>query len=511
MPGSSARRTSDAGPGPDETVDRCDLCVVGAGVAGLNALFVAGRYLSREQTVILVDRRHRLGGMWVDTYPYVRLHQPHGMFTAGNITWTLGRERSYLATKPEVLDHLDHCLDVIKERVHVDELFGWSLESEDEVDGVVRVVCRAADGRRRVIETRRLIKAFGAQVVPNEPLELSSTRVRSVSPDYCDVRGDEMRADRAPIWIIGGGKTAMDTAHAVVTGYPGREVNIVAGSGTYFISRDRTLPNGFRRWVGGALLSRIGCELARRFDGVNETETAAWMRATHGTWFTPETGNFLLGLLSESENATIAAGVTDVVIDHLVDAVDRDDGVELLFRSGASRPIPAGSWIVNCTGYLVRHESPYEPYVSDSGAVMSINLRSATLHLTTYMGYFMTHLMFSDKLQQTPLYELDAFDLRRKSNAVFPYAVFTLAQYNLSLLSDALPGSAFRDCGLDPDRWYPMPRRMLAGAQFLLSHRRDREHHRQTLDTLRDRFAIRCGPLPTTPEERSATETADVG
>jgi cation diffusion facilitator CzcD-associated flavoprotein CzcO len=48
-------------------VERCDVCIVGAGVAGLNALFVASQYLSRDQKVILVDRRERVGGMWVDT------------------------------------------------------------------------------------------------------------------------------------------------------------------------------------------------------------------------------------------------------------------------------------------------------------------------------------------------------------------------------------------------------------------------------------------------------------
>src|SRR6185295_16329520 len=98
------------------TVERCDVCIVGAGIAGLNALFVASRYLSRDQKVILVDRRERVGGMWVDTYPYVRLHQPHPMFTAGNIEWTLGQDRSYLATKGEVLDHFQYCLDVINQR-----------------------------------------------------------------------------------------------------------------------------------------------------------------------------------------------------------------------------------------------------------------------------------------------------------------------------------------------------------------------------------------------------------
>ena len=83
----------------DVAVESCDVCIVGAGVAGLNALFVASQYLSRDQKVILVDRRERVGGMWVDTYPNVRLHQPHQFFTAGNIKWTLGRGRSYLATK----------------------------------------------------------------------------------------------------------------------------------------------------------------------------------------------------------------------------------------------------------------------------------------------------------------------------------------------------------------------------------------------------------------------------
>ena len=136
----------------DGAVESCDVCIVGAGIAGLNALFAASRYLSRDQKVILIDRRARVGGMWVDTYPYVRLHQPHPMFTAGNIKWTLGQDRSYLATKGQVLDHFQHCLNVIQERVQVDEYLGWAFESDDEVDGIVRVTCRSSDGHSLVIE-----------------------------------------------------------------------------------------------------------------------------------------------------------------------------------------------------------------------------------------------------------------------------------------------------------------------------------------------------------------------
>ena len=144
-------------PGRDVAVESCDVCIVGAGIAGLNALYVASRYLSRDQKVILIDRRERVGGMWVDTYPYVRLHQPHGLFTAGNIKWTLGKDRSYLATKREVLDHFEHCLNVIKQRVQVDELFGWALESHDETDGIVRITCKSVDGHHLVVEAKRLV------------------------------------------------------------------------------------------------------------------------------------------------------------------------------------------------------------------------------------------------------------------------------------------------------------------------------------------------------------------
>jgi hypothetical protein len=476
-------------------VETCDVCIVGAGLAGLNALFVASQYLSRDQKVILIDRRRRVGGMWVDTYPYVRLHQPHGMFTAGNIKWTLGQERSYLATKGEVLDHFAYCLEVIKQRVRVDELFGWEFQSDQELDGKVQIICRSLDGKQVVVEANRLIKAYGFRVTPNDPLEFSSARVESVSPDSCDMRCGEIRASDAPVWIVGGGKTAMDTAHALITECPGREVNLVAGSGTYFFSRDRLLPVGVRRWLGGTPVSNLARESARRFDGRNEQEVASWLRAQYGVWSTPETGNLLFGVLSESENMTIGVGLNDVIMDYLVDIVDRGAATELVFRSGATKAITPGSWIVNCTGYVLKTDYPYEPYVSDGGAAVSIQARSATLHLTSLMAYFLTHLLFLGKIRDVPLYELDAHDIRSKAPAAAPYALLSLLQHNTSLIADIVPTKVFLDCGINLDRWYPLPRRMVATAGFMRAHRREREHCRRALDTLRERFDIRCGPV----------------
>lgn len=475
-------------------VVRCDVAIVGAGLAGINALFVASRYLSRDQTVVLIDRRKRSGGMWLDTYPYLRLHQPHRLFTAGNIKWTLGEDRPHLANRNEVLGHFDHCLDVIKRRVRVEEFFGWTVDSYDETDQIARITCRSDDAHQMVIEADRLINADGYGVVPNSPLALSSSRVRSVSPDDWDMRGDAMRSSDAPIWVVGGGKTGMDTADALIQEYPGRKVNLVAGSGTWFLNRDRCFPTGARRWTSGRLATSITEEVAMRFDGTNESEVGDWWRTNWGTWSTPAPGSFNGASMSEGESHRIAAGLSEVAMDHVVDVLDRDGATEILFRSGATRTIAPGSWIVNCTGYLFR-DRPYEPYASRSGRVISIQPRSATFPLSSWMGFLTTHLLFADKIRDAQLYELDLVDLRQKSKAALWPAMMSLGQHNMSLVMDNVPPKALLDLGFDLDRWFPLPRRMVQTARFMIGHRRKREHHRRTLDTLRERFDVRCGTL----------------
>ena len=183
-------------------------------------------------------------------------------------------------------------------------------------------------------------------------------------------------------------------------------------------------------------------------------------------------------------------------MDRFIDVVDEPGAPLMTLGSGATRAVTPGSWIVNCTGYLLRDLEPYEPYISPTGRVLSIQPRSATLHLTSYMAYFMTHMLFLGDVAHAPLYELDAVDLRRKSKLALPFGLLVVAQYNLSVMYERLPTRVFLDCGLNVDRWYPLTRQMLGSLRFVATHRRDRKSAKRTLDTLRDRFDIRCGPLP---------------
>jgi hypothetical protein len=477
--------------------ERYDVVIVGAGIAGLNALVVASTYLSRTDRVLLVDRRDRVGGMWVDTYPYVRLHQPHPFFTAGDIPWTLGEDRAYLATKHEVLDHFAHCLDVVRGRVQLDLWFGTEYVDHEVVEGLIRVSCRNAGGGRRVAMASRFVKATSLEIKANDPYPVSSSRVNSVTPEG-DVREGEIARSDAPVWILGGGKTGMDTARTMIVRYPGREINMLAGSGTFFINRDRAFPTGRRRWWGGQRGYPVFRDWAMRFDGSNQHDVMSWIRSRSGTCLsvTPQANHFLFGQMSPSEASTIRAGLTHVVMDHLLDAVDSNGEVEMQLRSGATRRIQPGSWVVNCTGHFFRGQPlPYTPYVSGDGRVAAISPRSGVALLSSFAGYFTSHLLMLDKLADLPLYELDSETLGRADRDAWACALVAVHMHNLAVMFDEVPRAVFAGNGLDFERWFPVPRQMLTSVQFAREHRQVREHTEAALDRVREVHGVRCGPL----------------
>jgi hypothetical protein len=73
-----------------------DYLVVGAGALGM--AFVDSLIEHSEADVVMVERRHRPGGHWLDSYPFVQLHQPSRYY--GVASTPLGQDR----LEPEGID-----------------------------------------------------------------------------------------------------------------------------------------------------------------------------------------------------------------------------------------------------------------------------------------------------------------------------------------------------------------------------------------------------------------------
>lgn len=479
--------------------DQFDLCIVGAGYAGLNAAFVASQYLPATARVLVLDRHEQPGGMWNDAYSYVRLHQPYRMFTAGNIPWTLGRERSYLATRDEVAAHLRHCFDVISKRFDFDARWGWECLDRREDGGWVVVTARGPDGEVHTFRADRFIEATGFNVEANDPLPLTSRQVRSIAPRQLEDSGLLRAGHTHPVWVIGSGKTAMDTILALVRANPARPISMVTGTGTFFFNRDLVTPTGLKRWTGGVIYGSIFEGAAERFDGTNAAQVNEWCREWCGisALADPVPAHFLLAFTSEREVTEVINAVSDVIRDHLTDVVDDPSGPAMLLRSGARHPIPPGTWVINCTGHLTPREERYVPYVSRSGKAMSINLTSTVFGPTAVSAYFLSHLFFLDKLADAPLYELDMNALGRNA----PEAVLAVwsahVQHNLSVVMERVPMKVFQKFKLDFNQWYPLPRQIPGLVRMMRTHKRNRPHQRQALDSFSKHAHVRCGILST--------------
>lgn len=486
------------GPDKTETLE-CELCILGAGVAGLNALFAASRQLQGHQQIVMVDRRAAPAGMWRDVYSYVRLHQPHPMFTAGNIAWQGQSDPAHLADKREVVDHLQHCFDVLAARTQLTPRFGHEyLGHDDSGTGALPVTVhlrRLEDGAEVTVRARRLIKAFGYDIETNEPLKLSSKAVLSLSPDHCDLLGPEVTQAAGDVYVIGGGKTGMDTAHKLVRHSPGSSVRLLIGAGTMFSNRDTIAPRGLRRYWGGAPALEAFLDVAACFNGRNEVEAMALFRRKYGVSLDDDCRRFVFGVLSERENDEIRRGVREIIRDHLVDIVDGSDGPEMLLRSGARRAVKPGSVVLNATGYLKPDRRAYEPYLSTTGNVLSIQPTSAVHFLSSQAAYFLSHLFLADKLAGLPLYEVDATQLRDASRDAFPAAMMTHMLHNTSIIIKNLPRWVLDENGLNTMLVFPKHRRLLTIARFIRFLKRHPDHLPKSLDVVRERFGVRLGPI----------------
>ena len=189
---------------------QADYLVVGAGALGMGFTDALIDH-SEGARVVMVDRRHSVGGHWLEAYPFVRLHQSSCFYgvastlLGGGALQTSGPEAGLQerASQPEITSYFARILDRLVRTDRV-EFFPNS-----DFDGHRTVTSRISGDRFEVPESCRIVNAhYLAPTIPaEEPPPFAVTdgaRVVAVN--------DLARLEVAPSQyvIVGSGKTATD-------------------------------------------------------------------------------------------------------------------------------------------------------------------------------------------------------------------------------------------------------------------------------------------------------------
>lgn len=418
-----------------------ELVIVGAGLSGVTALTVARNYIAQPKKIIIADARSRYGGHWVDTYDFVRLHQPYFIYTAYNQPWALTEDRSHLATRKEVLHHLED----VGRRAAPYELFGHRyighvplVGNEDLLEVTfVRVNAGKGDkdddggtgdgvGEQRqqhcdgaAVHENEVIKIRTKRLIHGAPflhrgakaLHISSSRATSIDIRQLsfDIKSNNGNKSNTHYILVGGGKSALDAACHIHDNcdVDRTALSIIIGDGVAFLRRGEVYP---ALWLGRQILATdklsVTVDAVRRWDGENQREVLRDMvrrGAMISTVNDPASCHY--GVLGDEEMWKIQRVVTNLVRGHMCDVVDScddddddennsgsvdvllsklsaDDGdhgdtVRVALQQKNSKPYK--TVIVNCTEQTVEpHNTTPRPLVTDANKTLEIQLAFAS-------------------------------------------------------------------------------------------------------------------------------------
>lgn len=339
-----------------------DYLVVGAGASGM--AFVDALLAVSDADVVLVDRRHRPGGHWLDAYPFVRLHQPSANY--GVNSRVLGNDRVdesgpnagfyERATADEICDYFARVLDADFIGSNRVRFLGMSDYRGEDGDGhhVVSLLTGAETTvrvRRKLVDATYVESSIPSRHTPGFAVDPG---VRLIPPnDLVD-----LAEPAAGFTVIGAGKTAMDTCNWLLdTGVDPDAVRWIRPRDGWFFNRAVMQPLKLvgaymhlqARWVEAAAQVEDGREFAHRLeaDGV-------FVRLEPGV----EPDVFRGATLSTTELASLRT-IERVVRDRVL-RIGRDR-ITLEHGSVASDP---GEVYVDCTAVGVRPTVPrpiFEP------------------------------------------------------------------------------------------------------------------------------------------------------
>ena len=257
-----------------------DYLVVGAGASGM--AFVDSLLAHGDAEVILVDRRHRPGGHWLDAYPFVRLHQPSANY--GVNSRVLGSNRiddqgpnaGYYerATASEICDYYNRVLE--EQFLPSGRVRFLPMSDYRGGDGDGHRITSLLDGAETTVTVRRkLVDAtYVESDIPSRhtPGFEVDEGVRFMAPNGLVHLGD----GASGFTVIGAGKTAVDTVCWLLdTGVAPDAIRWIKPREAWVFDRAFTQPLDLlgrsymqlqARWVTAAAGAEDGADFARRLE-----------------------------------------------------------------------------------------------------------------------------------------------------------------------------------------------------------------------------------------------------
>ena len=256
-----------------------DYLVIGAGASGM--AFVDTLIADKPDVeVILVDRRHRPGGHWLDAYPFVRLHQPSAYY--GVNSRRLGQDRIdetgpnagfyERATAPEICDHFGRALDDL---VGTGRVRFLAMSDYRGHDGDGHHVVSLLTGEECTIDVRGTFvdATYVESTIPSRhtPSFDIDAGVRVIPPNGLV----DLAAPASAFTVLGAGKTAADTCNWLLdSGVDPDRIRWIRPRDPWTFNREFMQPLDHvgsymqlqAHWVAAAAEARDGADFAHRLE-----------------------------------------------------------------------------------------------------------------------------------------------------------------------------------------------------------------------------------------------------
>ena len=256
-----------------------DYLVVGAGATGM--AFVDTLVAESDVDVVIVDRRHRPGGHWLDAYPFVRLHQPSAYY--GVNSRVLGNDRVddsgpnagfyERSTAAEICDYYDRVLQehlLASGRVRFFPMSDYRGTDGDGHHFVSRLTGAEtiATVRRKLVDATYIESSIPSRHIPLYEIDPG---VHVIPPNALV----DLNEPATGFTVIGAGKTAMDTCSWLIdAGVDPDHIRWIRPRDGWFLNRAFTQPLDLvasymqlqARWVESAAACGDATDFAHRLE-----------------------------------------------------------------------------------------------------------------------------------------------------------------------------------------------------------------------------------------------------